>query len=79
MAIKSVTVYWDTQDYDDKGWAYRVRDDLDELNDTGRVDYSGLSNIKTVVVEIAAEHGIQITNDDVNYDHDDGGVACWIA
>lgn len=82
--VREITVWWDTQDKANEGWAYRVcgvGDDRDEGPYdgvlAGNADGSALQN---AVVSLAFQFGVTITNDDVVVEPNiDGGYAKWTA
>lgn len=62
------TIYWDTQDPTNEGWAYRVRFDDGGTEESGEWDHSidrFTSTIADAVVDLAYQHGRRIRADEV--------------
>jgi hypothetical protein len=75
--IETITVYWDSADAQNEGWASRVRwDDGSEVSES----YDGPhDNPAEAVMQVAHEHGLEITTDDVACEAVEGGYAVWTA
>lgn len=71
------TIYWDSQDSDNEGWAYRVQYD-DGHEETGPWDGPASAAVDAMVVTLAHQHGVTITKGDVACEDVDGGCGEWM-
>ena len=75
--ITSITVYWDSQDPDNEGWAYRTTDS------DGRTDSDGIGILPTATLGEAIEQACHELDVDLHADqfagdpNADGGWASW--
>ena len=80
--ITGVKVYWDSQDPNNEGWAYRLysrSEEGDEIEiESGEVDAADDASPSELVVRVAWEHGITVREDSCACEPNvDGGWAQW--
>lgn len=78
-----VTIYWDSQDSSNEGWAYRIRFS-DGHEESGSHDGLGMNataaQLRDAVVSLAWEHDVEVSSDSVTAEPNvDGGYAEWQA
>lgn len=72
-----VTVYWDTQDRDNEGWAFRASDD-DGAIASGPIDGIEAIDLAGAINQACHELDLDLTADDFAQEPDtDGGYAVW--
>jgi len=76
-------IYWDTQDPQNEGWAWRARY-AGGHEESGEWDFllaadADADAIQRAVVAVAHQHGQQIEVGDVAVDMHDGGHGIWDA
>jgi hypothetical protein len=78
--ITDLTIYWDTQDRSNEGWAYRASDD-DGLIDSGSIDGNVADNDLDGAIKEACRYlGMELTADQFAREpFRDGGFAIWSA
>ena len=70
-------IYWDSQDPNNEGWAYRLFYD-DEHQESGPFDWEEDGDLAEGVVELLHQNGISILVGEVaNEPRIDGGYATW--
>ena len=78
--ITEIKVYWDTQDPANEGWAYTIYGE-DRIIESGPIefleDFADGGSLQEAVVNLAAEHGVDIETGDVATEQHDGGFAIW--
>ena len=84
--IKSIMVFWDNQDSDNEGWAYRVTEANGTQQDGPLEDYKQLpdnangSALQGAVASIAWQYGSELDDGDIAVDlKTEGGFAIWTA
>ena len=69
---KEITIYWDTQDPDNQGWAYRT--DID----SGPVDGVADDDLDNAIAETCRHLGMDLTPDQFAREpNQEGGYAIW--
>ena len=72
----NILIYWDNQDPDNEGWAYRTSD-VDGTIESGGLYESG--TLDEAIDEAMCELDIDLTHDDFACEpRVDGGYAIWI-
>jgi len=79
-----ISIYWDTADPQNEGWAYRMHDHTGAMADSGPYDIipdlpdeASDAQLAEAVVALAYGEGITIATSDVATSRDDGGYAVW--
>jgi len=75
--MNAVTVYWDTQDPNNQGWAYRATGEPGDIA-SGPIDGVAADDIYGAIAEACHILGLDVTPDSFATDtHTDGGWAVW--
>ena len=75
----SVTIYWDSQDSGNEGWAYRTIDS-DGCEESGSVDGVSDDDLCGAIDLACHELDLPLTHDDFGTEPDvDGGYGVWSA
>ena len=84
--ITSLTIYWDSQDSSNEGWAYRASDadgDIDSGPIDGVADDNNrylLYNLSGAIDQACYELGLDLTHDDFSIEPSlEGGYCLWSA
>jgi hypothetical protein len=76
--ITSITIYWDTQDRSDEGWAYRAGSDAIGSVASGAIDGVDDDDLDGAIREACRLIGVGLTPDQFGREpHVDGGYAVW--
>jgi hypothetical protein len=75
--LTKITVYWDTQDPANEGWAYRVYY-ADGYQHSSRFHTVADDDIDNAIDEACFILGAVLTHDDFAVSYDGGGFADWI-
>jgi hypothetical protein len=82
MTITEATIYWDAQDPDDEGWAWRIKwNHGGEESGPWDAECDGsITQLEEAVVSLAGQHGATIETGMVACEPDiDGGYAVYTA
>ena len=72
-----IVVYWDWQDRNDEGWAYRLRD-FDGDIETGSLELGADDDIERAIEDAVSLSGLELELDDFAIEPKmDGGFAIW--
>jgi hypothetical protein len=69
--ITKLTVYWDTQDPDNEGWAWRTDDD------SGEIAIVSHASLDEAIDQACHELDIDANHDDFDKSTDEGGYGFW--
>lgn len=76
-SITDITVYWNVQDRDNEGWAYRAGDEHGPI-ESGACN--GADDLDEAIADACSQLGIALTPDQFAREpHIDGGYAVWTA
>lgn len=69
-----ITVYWDSQDSSNEGWAYRLTDSIGDI-ESGAID---ADDLEEAIEQAISESGLEIEACEFSRQpHIDGGYATW--
>ena len=72
--FSKIEVYWDEEDYQNKGWAWRA-DKGNDSQTSGDIDTEG--PLSEAIEETCYFLGVDLTPGDFGCSKDDGGHAIW--
>ncbi len=74
-----ITIYWDSQDSSNEGWAYRAADE-DGLIESGSIDGIDADDLDGAIEDACSTIGVDLTPDQFAREpYIDGGYATWTA
>ena len=77
--ITSLTIYWDSQDSSNEGWAYRASDADGDI-DSGPIDGVADDNLSGAIDQACHGLGLDLTHDDFSVEPNlEGGYCLWSA
>lgn len=75
--ITDLTIYWDSQDPNNEGWAYRASDERGDIASAG-IDGVADDDMDGAIAEACRELDLPLTADQFAREpHIDGGYATW--
>ena len=75
VAITKVQIYWDNQDRDNEGWAYRATSQGESVA-SGGVEATSLTE---AIEQVIWALSLDVSTDDFGCSPEEGGYAVWVA